>query len=147
MIVISPLLLSEPIKKKNDSEKSPSFLGVRNEAVRDSSTSSQVVQIEVRGVKGSASGSYRLAYLSEAPLSHYLGVLNLKNVASKSAVYDYSNLEKGRCRLHYVPSPGARIVIGPPSYGPALEWQRCNHDVNRLMENMGSGNRIVEKPV
>jgi hypothetical protein len=147
MIVSSPLLLSGPVVRPTGPESTSSTLGKRADSVKTTPDSAAYIQIEVRGVKGAPSGSYKLAYSSGAPLKYYLDILNLKNVAAKSAVYDYSNLEKGRCRMHYVPSPDSRIVLGPASYGPAFEWQRCNHDVRALMNNMGDGASIVERPV
>lgn len=141
MIVESPLMLEQVAKKEVVPGRATSFFGVRNEAVRDSRSADSFVIVEVRGIMGAASGSYKIAYVPGSSLKYYLDVLKLKNAAAKSAVYDYSNLEHGRCRLTYVPSSGARIVLGPSSYGPALQWQRSNSDAGQLMKNMGNGAR------
>jgi hypothetical protein len=140
-------MFSLPVKKKKEEDSSPSFLGLKNEAVRDSEASAQCIHIEVRGIKGLAGGSYRLAYSIGSPLKHYLDRLKLRHGATRAAIYDYTNLEHGRCRMHYIPENGARIVIGPPSYGPAYQWQRGDHDAGKLMEQMGGGARFVDKPI
>ena len=121
------------------------FLGVQNEIVRDDSIAEAHVIIQVMGgLKGVASQTYRVAFVEGQPLAQYLGRLKLKRAATYSAVYDQSNLSAGRCRMSYVPKKGAHIVIGRSGVGSATQYQRSNHDAQRVAARMGGGAQVVE---
>jgi hypothetical protein len=62
---------------------------------------------------------HSVPYDTRNSLSQYLAVLGLKRYAIYRAVYDLTNLSKGRVRMSYVPASGAVIVIGPPSFSPS----------------------------
>lgn len=143
---MNPFLIPKWGKKEAEFKKvDRPHLGVRNEAVWDDKDSEHHITIRVMGgVTGDTSGEYKLAYSEGTSLARYLSRLNLKRSAAYSAVYDHSNLENGRCRMTYVPKPGARIVIGHASVGSAVEHQRSNVDAQRLAVNMGGGAKVVE---
>jgi len=126
-------------KKKPKRKKTTNFLGVQNEAVRDSAKAEQFVIINVASVKGAASGSYKLAYVPGQSLKLYLKRLKLLRVAIYHSVYDLTNKEHGKCRMTYVPKAGARIQIGPVGVGLATHLQRTNVDAQRVAANMGGG--------
>ena len=137
-------------KNKPDEDKVPNYLGVVNEILRDEAGAAAHISIEVRGIPGHPSGIYRLAHNPGTLLSDYLRKIKLRYAGMSNAVYDYSNLEHGRCRMTYVPKEGARIVIGHRDMGPAFHMQRTTVDVQRLAANMGrqadgSVPRIIER--
>jgi hypothetical protein len=127
----------EPPRPRTD----PSFIGVRNEAVRDDSGKEAHITIRTGD---SEDNEYKVEYVEGQALSRYLGRLRLKRRAAYSAVYDRTNLENGRCRMTYVPGPGAVITIGSASVGTATGFQRSRHDAEALARNMGGGADVVE---
>jgi len=131
-------------KKEPEKERKPNFIGIQNEVVRDDASAPKHITISVRGISGVPSQEFKVAYSEGQPLSKYLMRLKLKRVATYNAVYDQTNLEKGRCRMTYVPQVGAHILIGPPGVGSAYSLQRTNHDARRLSANMGGGAKVVE---
>jgi hypothetical protein len=116
----------------------PTFLGVRNEAVRDSATAQVKIKIQVVGVKGQPNATYEIAYREGVTLKHYLDSLKLRQAAIFSAVRDLSNLEKGRLRLHYVPTAKSHITLGNPSVSSVLQFQRSTVDAQEVAYRMGS---------
>lgn len=137
---MNPLDIPSWGKKKKEVEdlrRTPHFIGVQNEAVRDDSGAKKHVTIEVRGVKGNSNSSFPLAHTPGMKLSRYLSRLKLKRAATYAAVYDITNLENGRCRMSYIPRPGSHIVIGSPAAGSATHLQRTSHDATRIMARMG----------
>lgn len=120
-----------------EKEKKKSFIGLRNEAVRDNVDTKEFIVVQVRGLKSSASGQYRLAYSAGQSIGKYLRKLKLKRTAAYAAVYDLKNLSHGRCRMSYVPQSGAHILIGPPDISPQLRLQRSRVDAQRLAAGMG----------
>lgn len=135
---LSPLSLpkwgSKPNKEKTTT---PDFLGVANEALRDDAGAAEHIIIEVRGLAKFPTGAYKLAYIPGTPLGTYLKRIKLRYAAMTNAVYDYSNLERGRCRMSYIPDKGSKIVIGPPAWGPASHLQRTTVDAQQVASNMG----------
>jgi len=131
-------------EEPKDGRKVPSFLGVRNEAVRDDVEAEEIITIQVRGLKGTADGIYKLAYSPGTSLGKYLRRLQLRRAATYSAVYDTTNLEKGRCRMTYIPDKGAIILIGQAVFGPVSHLQRSSVDAQRAAFNMGGGSKVVE---
>lgn len=123
--------------KMEDGFTSPNFLGVTNEVLRDEAGAAEHITIEVRGLAKFPSGTYKLAFVSGASLGDYLKRVKLRYAGMTNAVYDYTNLEKGRCRMSYIPQKGARIVIGRADMGPAFQFQRTTADGMRLAANMG----------
>lgn len=139
-------------KKKKPKEKKnfTTYLGIQNEAVRDSLKAEEHITISVQSVKGSASGTYQLAYHKGRKLGDYLAQLKLRKVGIYNAVYDLANKSHGKCRMNYVPKAGAKISIGPVGVGLATQWQRTNIDGQRVAANMGGGKgrpgpKIVER--
>jgi hypothetical protein len=138
-------------KKEPKKKKTTTFLGVQNEAVRDSKDSSEFVTIVViGGVGGAAPGSFRLSYYPGFTLKHYFKRLKLLKVAIYHSVYDLTNKSQGKCRLNYVPKAGARIQIGPAGLGMATHLQRSRVDAQRVAANMGGekgmpGPKVVER--
>ena len=125
-------------KPKAEQSSAPNFLGVRNEAVRDSAAAQVKIKIQVTGVKGQPNATYEIAYREGATLKHYLDQLKLKQAAMFSAVRDQSNLEKGRLRLHYVPTPRSHITLGNASVSSVLQFQRSTVDAQEVAYRMGS---------
>lgn len=142
--------LSIPWGRKPKVEKQdpvPSFIGVRNEAVRDSAEAEHHISITVRGLQGTPDGEYKLEWVEGTPLKHYLSQLKLIGPAMRSAVRDLSNPEAGRVRMHYIPEKEAKIVLGNPSVSSALQFQRSSHDAERVASRMGGGARFVDVPL
>lgn len=129
---------------KKEERKSPSFIGVQNEAVRDDAEADNQITIQVRGIKGTPEGTFKLAHSPGMSLGKYLRRLKLKRAATYASVYDTTNLERGRCRMTYVPEKGAHILIGPIGYGPSSHMQRTSVDAQQVAANMGGGAKIVE---
>ena len=144
--VLNPLDLpwAKPPPPEPEGESVPHFIGVRNEVVRDDAGAKEIITIEVRAVSGVPSGKYTLEYTPGQRLSKYLSRLKLKRAATYNAVYDQSNLEKGRCRMSYVPEVGAHITIGPPAYGSAMQYQRSSMDSHELGRRLSKGPRVVD---
>ena len=124
-------------KPKAPDETALNSLGVVNDVLRDEAGASAHITVEVRGISGFPSGVYRLAYSPGASLGDYLKRVKLRYAGMTNAVYDYRNLERGRCRMTYVPLEGAKIVIGKRDMGPAFEFQRTSVDAQQLAANMG----------
>lgn len=138
-------------KKEPKKKKVTAFIGVQNEAVRDSSKASEFVTIIVTGgVTGAPSGSFKLAYYPGLTLKHYMKRVKLLRVAIYHSVYDLTNQSHGKCRMNYVPKAGARIQVGPTSVGMATHLQRSRIDAQRVAANMGGGKgnpapKVVER--
>jgi len=131
-------------KKKKEPKRKRyhhTFIGVQNEAVRDSSKAEKHITISVRGVQGVASGSFKLAYQPGMKLGLYLKTLKLRRVGIYHSVYDLANKSHGKCRMSYVPEAGAEILIGPVNVGLATQWARTNIDAQRVAANMGGRKR------
>jgi len=142
--------LSTPWGKKPHVEEKPtvpSFIGVRNEAVRDSANAKNIITVHVRSIKGVPDGEYRLEWVEGTTLKQYLTQVKLVSAAMHAAVRDTTNPSVGRVRMHYIPEPGAHITLGSPSVSSALQFQRSNHDAQNLARRMGGGERIVEMPL
>lgn len=142
--------LSTPWGKKpkvEEREPVPSFIGVRNEAVRDSASAEKLVTVVVRGIKGSPDGEYKLEWTAGTTLKHYLSRLKLVSVAMRAAVRDVTNPSAGRVRMHYVPEAGAKITLGSPSVSSALQFQRSNHNAENIAQRMGGGAKFVDVPL
>lgn len=121
-------------------------LGIRNEVVRDDEGYDRHITVRVvGGVGGAASGEYKVGYTEGMNLGRYLSRLKLKRIAAYSAVYDQTNLENGRCRMTYVPQPGAKITVGPSQIGSATAHQRSGVDAVRVATRMGGGAKVVER--
>jgi hypothetical protein len=111
-------------KVENKGESVGHYLGRRNEAVKAAQGVDKTISVEVRGVKGVPSGAFRLAFVEGQALKVYLKQLKILRTATKSAVYDFAHKEKGRIKQRYVPVEDSQIVIGPPSMGMMLQYQR-----------------------
>ena len=83
----------------------------------------QTITVEIRSVQGHRGGSFVLAW-EGGQLGRYFSKMEIKHLAINNAVYDTTNLEKGRLRLTYHPEPGAHILIGPAALGPNSHLQR-----------------------
>jgi hypothetical protein len=139
--------LSVPWGKKPEVEEReavPSFLGLRNEAVRDNAGAEKSITIAVHGLKGTPNGEYKLEWVEGTTLKQYLSQLKLVSTAMRSAVRDLTNLGIGRLRMHYIPQEGARIALGNPSLSSALQFQRSSHDAEAVALKMGGGAKVVE---
>jgi hypothetical protein len=122
------------------------FTGLRNEAVKDDVGADSHITIQVMGgIKGTSSQIYKVAFVEGQSLKQYLGRLKLRRAAIYNAVYDQTNLQAGRCRISYVPTRGSHITIGKSSVGSATQFQRSNHDAQRVAANMGGGAKVVER--
>jgi hypothetical protein len=137
----------KPKEVKDERDPVPIFLGVRNEAVRDSAHAEKCITVVVRGLKGATDGEYRLEWTEGTPLKQYLSRLKLVSVAARAAVRDTTNLEVGRLRLHYIPKEGAKITLGSPSVSSALQYQRSSHDAGEVASRMGGGSKFVDLPL
>jgi hypothetical protein len=133
--------------KVEEKAKVPSFLGLRNEAVRDNANAEKFVTVGVRGIKGAADGEYRLEWVEGTTLKQYLTQLKLVSTAMRSAVRDLTNPEAGRLRMHYIPEAGAKITLGSPSLSSALQFQRSSHDAEAVALRMGGGAKFVDVPL
>jgi hypothetical protein len=122
----------------------PTFLGVRNEIARENSHSEVFITVSVQGVKGAPNGSYKLEWQEGSALKYYLGQLKLITSAAHAALWDETNPDKGRLRLHYIPQRGAHIVLSNPSVSRALQYQRSNYDAAKVAMKMGHGEEVVE---
>ena len=118
----------------------PPPLVVRDDAGADSHI---VIQV-MGGIKGTTPQSYKVAFVEGQTLGRYLGRLKLKRAAAYSAVYDRANLEVGRCRMSYVPQKGSFITVGGSAGGSATQFQRSNHDAQKVAARMGGGASVVE---
>jgi hypothetical protein len=127
---VNPLKLpwSQREKPKELKKKVPQFIGVRNEAVRDDADAEKKVVFSVRGLTSVPSGRFELAFVPGCSLRTYLTRLKLRHAATYAAVYDQSNLERGRCRMNYIPTADSHILIGPPGTSPMAHLQRSNGD-------------------
>jgi len=130
--------------KEPQKEKVPSYLGVRNEAVRDDLRAKKKVTIQVGGLKGVAGGQYQLEWVEGQMLGEYLSRLRLKRAAIYAAVRHADKPYLGRLRMTFIPDAGDRITIGNPSVSPASPYQRSNHNAERVARGMGGGARFVE---
>jgi len=136
---MNPLSIPFAKKPKRPSADSvPSYLGLRNEVVRDSESAEQKIKIQVSSIKGQTDATYEVEYVPGAPLKEYLDNLKLKHAAIYAAIRDYSDLSLGRLRLHYVPNERSHIVLGPPRVSSALEYQRSSVDAMAVAQRMGS---------
>ena len=132
-------------KPKPFEKKIEHFLGVQNEVVRDDAGADAHITIQVLGgIKGTNPQSYKVAFTEGQPLGQYLGRLKLKRAAAYSAVYDQTDLSRGRCRMSYVPKKGSHITLGRAAVGSATQHQRSSHDAQKLAANMGGGAKVVE---
>jgi hypothetical protein len=113
-------------------------LSRKEEVAEAALVASQVLKVEIRGVDVAKDGTYSFAYDGERQLGKYLDQLELRRLATRNAVYDMSNLEAGRLRMTYVPSPDTTILIGARDYGPMSHLQRTNHDGQRLAKRIGT---------
>jgi len=140
----------EKPKPKIKEDPVPNFIGVRNEAVRDDVNAEDHLVVTVQGLTNVPTGEYKVSFSDGQRLGTYLARLKFKHAATYAAVYDTSNLEKGRLRMSYVPTKASKILICPPAYSPLMFMQRTNVDAQKLASNMGgeSGRaapKIVEK--
>lgn len=119
-------------------------LGPKGETVIIDKDAKHHVVIEVRGVKGTHPGAYKVAYQEGQSLGVYLRRLRLKRTACYSAVYDIKATDRGRLRMTYIPNKGSHIVIGSSAIGVATQFQRSSVDAQRVAANMGGGRRVVE---
>ena len=133
--------------KVEEKERVPSYLGLRNEAVRDNASAERSITITVRGIKGAAEGEYKLEWFEGVTLKQYLSQLKLVSTALRSAVRDQTNLEAGRLRMHYIPEAGAKIVLGSPALSSALQFQRSSHNAEDVALKMGGGAKYVDIPL
>jgi hypothetical protein len=108
-------------------ESKPYFKNKREEILDEAKLSSSKVTIQIAGVD-SNNRSYTLAHEPGANLGHYLGLLDLKNIITKSAAYDLTNIEAGRVKLRYILSPESKIFFGPISYSPVSHLQKATSD-------------------
>lgn len=137
----------DPEPPKPPEKKVPSYLGLKNEAVKAAAGAEEVVTIKVGGLKGVPSGEYRLEWQEGARLKSYLSRLNLVHSALYSAVHDQTNLEVGRIKMTYVPSSGAIITIGSAGLSTVVHLQRSNHNAEHVALRMGGGAEEVEVPL
>lgn len=119
-------------------------LNRQQEAELRADQADETFSVEVRGVKGKRNGTYRFAYQAGRTLGAYLDEVQLKYTGIKNAVYDLTNLEKGRLRMNYVPQPKAKIAIGSSRLGPRSHLQRSQVDAEAAARNMGGGARFVD---
>lgn len=131
------------IKLESRDMRSVSF-GVRAETILVDRDAKHHITIEVRGVKGTHSGAYKVAYAPGQKLGDYLRRLRLKRAACYSAVYDLKAVTSGRLRMTYVPQEGAHIAIGSASLGVSGQYQRSSVDAQQVAARMGGGARTVE---
>ena len=124
--------------KKPLADPVPNFLGVRNEAVRDSESAKVKIKIQVIGVKGLTNATYAVEYVEGQPLKCYLDALKLKQAAIRSAVRDLSDLSRGRLRMRYIPTERSHITLGSASVSSAMEYQRTSVDAQSVARRMGS---------
>jgi hypothetical protein len=124
--------------KAEEKPKVPTFIGVRNEAVRDSADAPMKIKIQVIGVKGLQNTTYELAYRPGAPIKEYLDRIKLRHAATYAAVRDQSNLSHGRLRMYYVPTEKSHITLGNPKVSSALQFQRSSVDAQEVAYRMGS---------
>lgn len=121
------------------------YIGLQNEVVRDDSGAEDHISVQVfGGIKGTVAETYKVTYVEGQTLGQYLSRLKLKRAAAYNAVYDQTDLERGRCRMSYVPTKDSHITIGRAVVGSATQFQRTNHDAQRIASNMGGGARVVE---
>ena len=111
-------------EEKKEEATQPTYLGVRHERIRTARSEGDNIVVEVGAVSGVPSGRYDVAYSAGAKLGDYFYKIKMRRVASRAAVYDQSNLSKGRLRSSYIPGPSAHILIVPPSYSPMNKWRR-----------------------
>lgn len=133
--------------KVEPKETAPSYLGLRNEAVRDNAQAAKSITIAVHGLKGTPNGEYRLEWIEGTTLKQYLSQLKLVGTAMRSAVRDQTHLEMGRLRMHYIPEEGAQITLGSSSLSSALQFQRSSHNAEDVALKMGGGARVVDVPL
>jgi hypothetical protein len=145
---LNPLQLPDWTKKKKPElparDKRASHLGLKAEVTIIDKDAKHHVIIEVRGVKGTHPGKYKLAYVKGCMLGDYLRRLRLKRTACYSAVYDITNKKTGRLRMTYVPTETSHVVIGNRGLGVSTKFQRTSIDAQRVAANMGGGRKVVE---
>lgn len=142
--------LDLPFGKKPErplEKKVPSYLGVKNEAVRDDQGANKKITISVGGLKGVSSGEYKLEWVEGRMLGEYLSRLKLKRAAIYAAVRNLDNLELGRLRMTYIPEVGDRIALGSASMSSAVSYQRSNHNAENVARRMGGGAKFVDVPL
>lgn len=143
---MNPFRIPEWGEKKEEKPRAHHpHLGLRNEIVRGDSEADTHITINVSSsAGGTAAGEYKVEYVEGSTLGRYLARLRLKRFAVYRAVYDLTNPEKGRCRMTYVPGPGAKISIGSASAGTATQYQRSSVDAQRAAAGMGGGAKVVK---
>ena len=124
--------------RKPTADPVPNYLGIRNEAVRDSEPAKVKIKVQVTGVKGQTNATYEIEYVPGQPLKAYLDALKLKHAALYSALRDLSDLSHGRLRMHYVPTERSHITLGHPAVSSTLEYSRSNVDAQTVARRMGS---------
>lgn len=133
--------------KPEPKEKVPSYLGVKNEAVRDDETAEQHITIIVNGLKGVPNREFKLRWEPGQQLGKYFSRIKLKQTAIYAAVRNPDNLSAGRLRMTYIPEPGMRITVGNARVSSAVHLQRSNHNAESVARKMGGGARVVEVPL
>jgi hypothetical protein len=145
---LNPLHLPDWKEKKEPElparNKRASHLGLRTEVTIVDKDAEHHIIIEVRGVKGTHPGKYKVAYVRGRKLGAYLRRLRLKRAACYSAVYDITNGKKGRLRMTYVPAKNSHIVLGSASLGVSSQFQRSSIDAQQVAVRMGGGSKVVE---
>lgn len=99
------------------------YLTREEELAGQAKKAKQTITVDIRSVQGHRGGSFVLAW-EGGQLGRYFSKMEVKHLAINNAVYDTTNLEKGRLRLTYRPEPGAHILIGPAALGPNSHLQR-----------------------
>jgi hypothetical protein len=97
------------------------------------------IEIRVAGEGTLPAQTVRMPWVRGYNLGQYLEPLGLKHTATRRAVYDLTNLSKGRLRLYYEPAPNAIISIRHRDDGP-MRHRQTNQgaDVEAIAFNMGA---------
>jgi len=118
--------LVQPEPKKEQKTAAPPFAGVKKAVLCSASVPHVTVELTAQDRMGGR--TYMVPYRKGTTVAGYLGLMSMKHYAIRLAVYDKTNLQKGRVRMRYVPKEGAHLFLCPRSMGPKTHLQRGSGD-------------------
>lgn len=123
-----------------DKKRAPlPFISKKEEHTREAAKAQHTIEVRVAADRSKPAESVKLAWSKGKSLGEYLSPIGLKMAAVRRAVYDMTNLGRGRLRLYYEPEPGAIIQIQDAAIGVQYHLQtNKGRDLQRMALNMGA---------
>jgi len=94
------------------------------------------IPISVIAATGAGPGERRVPFVEGQPLGSYLKLEKLFALGLRYAIYDRTYMEKGRCRMNYVPQKDSSILICPPAYNVFSHLTKSNSRPTKKLEEM-----------